>query len=313
MADVSQKRARDLGILALVAIAPIWGYSWVASKIALEYSRPFTYIALGTVICAACLFAVMAVTRRSLRPPPLRWIVPIALLQTTLFAGLVTVALDLGGAGKVSVLAYTMPFWLLLLAWLFLGERLRGLQWPAVALAFAGLVLVVRPWDIGTALSGTLACAGGLAWAAGALVVKLLQRRIAIDALSLTAWSMAIGSVPMIAVAVLTHSGWPVWSSTFVWYLAYSALLSNSVCWALWVSALRLLPAGAAGMGTLAIPVVGVIAAWVQLGEKPLLIEGIGMALIVAGLAVLAACGLVAGRRGAGVAGEGTVLFPVID
>ena len=53
-------------------------------------------------------------------------------------------ALHDAGAGKVSVLTYTMPFWLLLLAWSFLGERLRGVQWLAVVLSFAGLVLVVR-------------------------------------------------------------------------------------------------------------------------------------------------------------------------
>ena len=128
---------------------------------------------------------MLLATRRSLRPPPLGWTVAIGLLQTHAVQRLATLALSVGGAGKVSVLVYTMPFWLLLLAWLFLGERLRGLQWPAVALAFAGLVLVVRPWDIGGALSGVLACAAGLAWAGSALLVKLLQRRTRVDALSL--------------------------------------------------------------------------------------------------------------------------------
>jgi drug/metabolite transporter (DMT)-like permease len=304
-------RSRRLGPFALAAIAPIWGYSWVASKIALGYCRPSTYVALSTALCVACLFVALVVTRRPLRPPPLGWTALIALLQTTLFASLATVALNVGGAGKVSVLTYTMPFWLLLLAWLFLGERLRGLQWPAVALAFAGLVLVVRPWDIGGALSGILACGAGLAWAGGALSVKLLQRRIHVDAISLTAWQMAIGGLPLIAMAVLTHSGWPVWSGTFVWTMAYSALLSNALCWILWIYALRSLSAGAAGMGTLAIPVVGVIAAWIQLGETPALVDGIGMVLIIVALAVLTACGLVASRRG--VAGEESVLLPVID
>jgi drug/metabolite transporter (DMT)-like permease len=308
-------RGRNLGVLALAAMAPIWGYSWVASKMALDYCRPFTYVAISTVACVACLFVVLAVTGRSLRPPPLGWTVLIALLQTSLFASLVTIALTSGGAGKVSVLAYTMPFWLLLLAWTFLGERLRGLQWPAVALAFAGLVLVVRPWDIGGALSGVLACAGGLSWAAGAMVVKLLQRRTQVDAISLTAWQMGIGGLPLIAAALLTHSGWPVWSGTFVWTLAYSALLSNAVCWVLWAYALHSLPAGAAGIGTLAIPVVGVIAAWIQLGEAPALLEGMGMTLIIVALAVLAARGLLAVRRGAVTAGQQPEpeLLPVID
>ncbi len=200
----------------------------------------------------------------------------------------------MGGAGKVSVLAYTMPFWLLLLAWPFLGERLRGLQWPAVALAFAGLVLVVRPWDIGGALSGVLACTAGLVWAAAALLIKLLQRRTHVDTLSLTAWQMAFGAVPLIAIAVVTQSGWPQWTGTFAACVAYTVFLSSGLCYLLWFFALRALSAGAAGMGTLAVPVIGVMAAWIELGERPLAVEAVGMALIVAGLAVLAACGVAA-------------------
>ena len=54
-----------------------------------------------------------------------------------------------------------MPFWLLLLAWVFLGERLRGVQWLAVAMAFAGLVLVVRPWEFAQVTSGVLTVLAG--------------------------------------------------------------------------------------------------------------------------------------------------------
>jgi len=48
-----------------------------------------------------------------------------------------------GEAGKTAVLLYTMPFWVILLAWPILGERIRGLEWLAVILAFAGLVCIV--------------------------------------------------------------------------------------------------------------------------------------------------------------------------
>jgi len=313
MADGDRTHTRELGVLSLAVIAPIWGYSWVTSKVALDDAQPFTFIALITASGAGCLFLVLLVSRRSLRPPPLGWTMLIGLLQTTLFNSLAIIALSLGGAGKVSVLAYTMPFWLLLLAWLFLGERLHSLQWPAVALAFAGLVLVVRPWDIGGALSGVLACASGLAWAGAALLVKLLQRRTHGDALSLAAWQMTFGAVALIAIATATQSGWPDWTSSFVLCLAYSTLLSNALCWSLWIFALRSLPAGAAGMGTLAVPVVGVVASWAQLGERPDAVEAAGMALVVVALAVLAAHGVRAGRRAGGAAGEELIIPPCIE
>ena len=116
MPEPSSTRTRDLGILALVLLGPIWGYGWVATKVALDYSSALTFAALRVPFSAVLLFAVMVVLRKPLRPPPLGWTMLIGLLQTTLFVGLVITALHDAGAGKVSVLTYTMPFWLLLLA-----------------------------------------------------------------------------------------------------------------------------------------------------------------------------------------------------
>ena len=306
-------RGRDLGILALIVLGPIWGYGWVATKVALGYSQPLTFAALRVVLTALCLFFVLIVTRRSLRPPPLGYTTVIGLLQTTAFVGFVIVALHSGGAGKVAVLCYTMPFWLLLLAWAFLGERLRGVQWLAVTLSFAGLVLVVGPWQIEGVTSSVLTIAGGFAWAASAVVVKLMQRHHRVDVISLTTWQMTIGALPLILIAALTYSGGPDWTAGVVGGLTYNVVLANAVAWILWLYALRTLSAGAAGLGTLAIPVVGVLAAWLQLGEVPSLVEGIGMILIVGALAILAARGLAAGRRQPSPADEEPVVQPVTD
>jgi drug/metabolite transporter (DMT)-like permease len=305
-------RPSELGVLALVLLGPIWGYGWIATKVALDYSDALTFAALRVPLSAALLFTVMLVLRRPLRPPPLGWTMLIGLLQTTFFVGLVMTALHDTGAGRVSVLTYTMPFWLLLLARVFLGERLRCVQWFAVGLAFAGLVLVVRPWAFSGAVSGVLTVLGGLSWAAAALVVKLLQRRHTVDILSLTTWQMALGSVPLVVAALFTYSGGPEWTFTFWWGLVYTVVLANAVAWFLWLYALHALPAGAAGLGTLSIPVVGVLAAWLQLGEVPTVLEGIGMALIIAALAVLAAYGLAAGR-GAAAGDEEPDVRPVTD
>jgi drug/metabolite transporter (DMT)-like permease len=312
MSEAQQNRTGHLGVLALVGIAPIWGYSWVVSKVALGYAEPLTFIALITASGAGCLFLVLMATRRPLGPPPFRWTVPIGLLQTALFNILATLALSVGGAGRVSVLVYTMSFWLLLLAWPFLGERLRGLQWPAVSLAFAGLILVVRPWDIGVALGGILAVAAGLSWAGGALLVKLMECRIETDVPALTAWQLAIGAVTLSAIAVVTQSGWPHWTGTFWLCLTYSAVLATALSVGLWVVALSSLPASAAGLGTLAIPVVGVATSWLQLGERPTGVEATGMILIIAALALLAAYGLLGGGVGRATT-EGFCLPPVID
>jgi len=118
-----------------------------------------------------------------------------------------------------------------------------------------------------------------------------------VDLLSLTTWQMLFGSLPLILIALLTSHGGPEWSAAFIWALVYNVVPGNALAWLLWLFALRRLSAGAAGLGTLATPVIGVAAAWLQLGERPTAGEAAGMTLIVAALAVVTVRGLLVARR----------------
>src|SRR5665648_331425 len=242
------------GTAALILLALIWGYNWVVMKIGLGYAQPFAFAALRTFLGSLSLFLVLVLLRRSLRPRAIGFTIVIGLLQTTGFIGFLMWALQSGGAGKTSVLTYTMPFWLLLLAWAFLGERLKGMQWPAVGLALLGLLLVLSPWRLQGAFSSMLAVAAGISWAASAIVVKTLQKRQDVDLLSLTTWQMLFGSLPLILIALLTGHGGPEWSAPFIWALAYNVVLGNALAWLLWMFALRKLSAGAAAVEAFALP-----------------------------------------------------------
>jgi drug/metabolite transporter (DMT)-like permease len=78
-----------------------------------------------------------------------------------------------------------------------------------------------------------------------------------------------------------------VWSSAFVGALVYNGIGGMAIAPLLWLYILQRLPATISGLNALAVPLVGVIAAWIQLGERPSTAEGIGMALILGGLALL--------------------------
>jgi drug/metabolite transporter (DMT)-like permease len=289
---------RGLGAAALAGLALIWGYGWIVVKVGLGYVEPFTYAALRSVLTCLVLFSVVILLRRPLRLIAPGLVLLIGLLQTSAFIAFSMWAVAHTGAGKTSVLTYTMPFWLLLLAWLFLGERLHDVQWPAVALAFAGLVLVVSPWNVVGTLASAMAVLGGLSWAGSAVVTKVLHRRHKVDLLSLTAWQMLLGTPALLALAAFTYSGPPQWTPTFIGVLAFNVLLSNGVAWLLWLYTLRTLTAGGAGVGTLAVPIVGVFAAWLHLGERPPATEAVGMALIILALGLMTAREItMAGRR----------------
>jgi len=185
----------------------------------------------------------------------------------------------------------------LLMAWVVLGEKLRGFQWVAVGLALAGLVLILSPWRLEGKTSDFLAVGGALFWAASAVYAKILRKRHEVDLLSLTAWQMLLGSIPLIIIAVTTWKTSPEWTGTFIAALLYVAIFGNALAWILWLYILNAFRAGTAGLATLLTPVIGISSAWIQLGERPGLFEGLGMIAIVGALLLVAVRELFRGRR----------------
>jgi drug/metabolite transporter (DMT)-like permease len=281
--------SRSRGAFAALAIVTlVWSYNWIVMKQALAYSGPFAFSALRYLLGTLVLFAVLLVRRASLRPPPWLPTVMIGLAQTTGFQLLVQSALVEGGAGRTALLAYTMPFWVVLLGWLLYRERPSARLWSGLAIAAAGLVLVLEPWSgLGDAKSSLLALGGGLAWACGVVWTKRLFQRGGISALSLTAWQMAIGTLGVVVVALLVPERTIEWTPWFIGALAYNALLASGLAWLLWSIVVERLPANIAGLSSLVIPVAGIGFAWWLLGERPSALEAIGIALIAAALALV--------------------------
>lgn len=274
----------SLGILTL-----IWGYNWVAMKLALQYAGPFVFAALRTSLGGVALLSLLLIMRKPFWPRHPWRALWLGLFQTTLFIGLICWALVSGSAGKSAVLGYTMPFWVILLAPFFLGERLRGVQWAAVGLACGGLLLIFSPWQKAPDLfSCLLALAAGMAWGISVIIAKRTPVYGSWDLLSLTAWQMVLGAVPLVLVAWLVPSPPLQWTWTLDWTLFYNVIPSTAVGWAMWLFVVGRLSATFSGLASLAGPVVGVLAGWLQLGERPDRAELGGMLLIFAALALLA-------------------------
>ncbi|HEY0383167.1 MAG TPA: EamA family transporter [Candidatus Elarobacter sp.] len=268
---------------ALVVLALVWGYTWVTIKIATEDASPYVVAGARMLVATVILFGVLLLTRRSVKPTPLVPTIVLGLLQTTGWTMLQTLAVAQAGAGKSAVLGYTMPFWAVLLAWPFLGERITGLRWIALALAAVGLAFVVAPLDARSFAADGLAVAAGLSWGASAVWAKRLRSRYDVDLLSLTAWQLLWGTIPL--VVLMLALGGPIrWTPSFFAAMAFMSVGGAALGWFLWMFILSRLPAGVAGIASLATPVVGVAAAAVQLHEIPSRTELTGMALIVAAL-----------------------------
>lgn len=281
-------------IAALLLLSVIWGYNWVVMKQALQDVGAFQFGAMRTFFAAIVLFALVLVLKKPLRPQHFWRVTLIGMLQTSGFTGLIIWALVEGGAGKVAVLTYTMPFWVMLLAWPLLGEKIRGVQWLAAMASVTGLICILEPWHLhGNLLSNALAILAGVSWALAVILAKKLHHQAPeMDLLSFTAWQMLLGSLPIVAVALLLPAPPTHWTNYLIGAVFYNVIACNALAWLLWLYALRRLPAGVASMITLLTPVIGVVAAWLQLNEVPSQLGMTGMLLIASALLIIALRGM---------------------
>ena len=292
--------ARDL--LAALAVVVLWGVNFVAMKWGL---RSFTPFQLGV---ARYVFAALPLLL-FIRPPRvhLRWVLWFGMLQGVGQFGFLFIALKVGmTASLASVLLQTQVFFTALFAWAALSEKPgRPLQW-GMALAALGLVCFgmnhVGPGAAGlsaaqaTTVGGLLLtlCAAAM-WAASHIVARLAQNASpGYDPLAFVIWSGVVPIAPFVALSAAFDPGaarWLQWEAlTSVplsgWAaVAYLGWAANTVGNALWTRLLQRYPANRVAPFSLAVPVVGLTAGMVLLGEGVAPWQWAGIAFVVAALA----------------------------
>ncbi len=282
----------------LVALTLIWGYSWVLAKQALVYAPPFSFVAGRCLVGGIVLLLLVKLTGR-----PLRLVAPgptlaIGLMQGGAFMAFSTWALVEGGPGKTAVLVFTMPIWTLLIAWPVLGERIRGIQWFAAISTLMGMVLIIEPWHMHSSLlSKALGLTAALCWAIGTVLIKHLRARQLVDLLSLTAWQLMLGAIPLVFLAWVVPERATNWTVSYVAILGFMAIISTALCWWLWTYILDRVAAWEASLSVLGTPVVAIVSSRLAMGEEFRIAELAGIVLIGGGLAILSLIGWIGSRR----------------
>jgi drug/metabolite transporter (DMT)-like permease len=276
-------------VLAVPLLALLWGLNWPAVKTVLTEVAPWTLRTLGMGAGALLLMSLALLRGQSLRVARDQWprLVVAALLSVAGFNLLVAFAQLSGTTSRAAIVAFTMPIWAIVLARVVLGERLDRKRATALALGVAGLALLAAPvlragvLPIGIVFS----LAAGFSWAAGTVFTKRFPIRA--QPLPLTAWQLLVGSVAA-GIGMLIFEALPVPKALGVkvaFALGYHVLLATALAYVVWFEVVARLPAGAAALGTLMVPVVGVSSAMWLLGERPSVSDLGGFALIIAAAA----------------------------
>nr|WP_314075236.1 DMT family transporter [uncultured Roseococcus sp.] len=284
---------RTTGLLLMMLTAINWGTTWPLLKFLLTGLPPLTLRAWGSGAAALILFGVALALRVPLSVPRAQRgrLVLYALLNVTSWMAFGTLALRWLSASEGAILAYTMPIWAAVFAWPLLGEkpglaRVAGLLlgFGSVAALFAG-----RGAAIGIEkLPGmALILSSAVLFALGAVLSK--RRPLLLPPVAALTWQMAIGALPMLALAPFLEHADVAGVTAQVWFwFGWMVVFTMAVSYFTWFGALERLPASTAALGTLLAPVLSVVGAAVLLGEPlgALEIGALGGVLVAVALAV---------------------------
>jgi drug/metabolite transporter (DMT)-like permease len=260
------------GLMFLAITSVGWGFNWPVTKYLLSELPPLILRGSTGVVGAGLLATLAILSGQSLRVPRELWprLVLAAFLNVSCWMVLMGLALLWLPASEAALIAYTMPVWASMLAWPILGERPNLLRVISLLMAFAGLSAIMGGNGLAASMEKLpgiiMALGGAVGFAVGTVLAKKLPLNL--PPLSAAAWQIGIGCLPVAIVGLLIEKSDLGALSNLGWtLLAYSTVIQFCVAYVSWFAALARLPASVAAIGTMAVPVIGVVASALALHE----------------------------------------------
>jgi drug/metabolite transporter (DMT)-like permease len=290
-----------LGYAMAAGAACLWSINGTVSKVILASGvsslRLSQVRTTGAVVGLVLILLLTAPERLRVRWRELPFLAVFGIAGLALVQWFYFLAIHRLAIGIALLIQYLAPLLVALWARYVFHEQVRRRIWLALALAIAGLALIVN-----VANGGTISTAGVvfsiLAALTYALYILLAEHAVGDrDAVSLLAWGFAFGALFWCFVApwwtfpahrvgahvsLLGHlSGYhlPVWS-----LMAFMIVVGTIIPFFLLVSALRHLPATRVGIMAMVEPVVATLVAWLWLGETLGPVQLAGAAVVLCGI-----------------------------
>ncbi|MEO6320953.1 MAG: DMT family transporter [Polaromonas sp.] len=276
-------------LLLLAFLTLTWGLNWPVMKLGVTDFPPLSFRALSIWLGLPVLGLVMVALKTPFFVPrghyrELFWL---TLTNMLIWNVLIILAVKHLSSGRAAILGYTMPIFSALLGAWFFGASLKLRNWLGVAAAALGVALLL--WYELTHLSGRpLAVLGALAaaavWALG--TQQLRRTRMGVATLTLSFWMTLMTAVVLSVLGiVLELPQWkapsaPTWAA-----IGYNAVLIFGFTQAAWLTLARGLPPIASTLSVMMIPIIGVFAGALGLGEVLHWQDWAAVALMVAAIA----------------------------
>jgi len=269
----------------------VWGCNWPVLKLGVGELAPLTFRSLTLPFAALGMLLVARASGDAIRIPREWWprVAILALFNIAGWNGFVLFGVQQLPAGRSAILAYTMPIWATLIAMFVLREPLNGRKIVGLVLGMLGMLVLLGD-DIrhirSTPTGALMILCAALLWATGTVLLRKWKPPVAQNTLS--GWMMLLGWMPLVIMApffdphpasYLAHLSWTTWFA-----IVYNIFLAGTLAHWAWFTLARTLPVAVSSLSSLPVPVVGVIAGMLFLGERPGATEFIALGLVIASL-----------------------------
>lgn len=301
---------KPVHLVVATVVALAYAGCFTAIRIGLVWAPPLRFAGERALAAGVALLVASAATGRGIVPPRRlrRWIPALAGVLALQYAAMF-LSPGRAGAGISSVLANTGPIFLVVLAALVLHERITRRVLVSLVLGALGVTFIVWPAAADGGSVAAAAMALPLAVAVGAAAETLLLKKVNVgDALlSVAAWQLILGSLPLLAASSLTESRAIEWTPEFQAAFGFVAIPGTALALALWYWLVQREPVHRLAAFMFIVPVAGLVLGWIYFAEtiSPAQIAGLVLAvggIFLAGGRTDAADGSGPGRLRGGVA-----------
>lgn len=277
--------------LLALAIATIWGLTFVSIKIGLQTVPPFALSGWRFLMAAIPLIFFVGKPQVAWR-----WLVAYALFIAVGQFSVMFVAMNMGmPAGLMSLVVQTQVFFTIALAVGFFGESVHRLQIFGALVATVGLVIIgATKAKSGIAGAFTLVLVAAFFWGAGNTVAKYVARQAVggrVSAMNFIAWSSLAAVPPLVLISLAVEPPGALWvpvstpSVSLAFHLCVLAYAAQVFGYGLWSNLLTRYPASAVSPFALWVPVAGMSATAWAFGETLSTLQIVGVLVVLSGLA----------------------------
>ncbi len=284
------KKEGTLVYFSLVFAMIFWSLTFVWFKIVNEVYPPFTIVFFRLVISSTVLLVVARFSKvlQKFRKEDFKYFLVLSLFNPLLYFVAESIGLTLISASLAAVIVSTIPLFVPVGAYFFLGERLSLLNIFGILISFVGVlvVLINRGFTFSASTLGVILMVIAVFCAVGyTLIVKKLTNKY--NPFSITTYQNIMGIfffLPLFLIFDFQEFRMSEPTTRAILALIYLAIFGSTIAFILFNYGVKILGAAKADVFTNIIPILTTVFAYFILGEEVTIRKIIGICIVLGGL-----------------------------